>query len=99
MFRNYFTVAFRNLWRNKIFSLINVTGLSLGLACCILILLYTKDEVSYDRFQAKKDQLFRVTAEMTDKDGHSVFKAGKTGAVQGPAFKREIPEVQEYVRV
>src|SRR5215467_5962406 len=99
MFKNYFTVAFRNLWRNKLFSIINVVGLSLGLACCILIFLYTKDEVSYDRFQAKKNQLFRVTAEMIDKDGHSQFKAGKTGSVHGPAFKREIPEIQDFVRV
>lgn len=99
MFRNYFTVAIRNLWRNKLFSIINVVGLSLGLACCILIFLYTKDEVSYDRFQAKKDQLFRITSEIVDKDGKSNFKSGKTGAVHGPAFKREIPEILDYVRI
>ena len=52
MFKNYFKTAIRNLMRNKVFSFINITGLSIGLACCILILLFTKDELSYDRFHA-----------------------------------------------
>ncbi len=51
MFRNYFKTAIRNLLRNKVYSFINIAGLSLGLACCLLIFLYSKDELSYDRFQ------------------------------------------------
>ena len=54
MLKNYFVIAIRNLWRNKVFSTINISGLSIGLACCMLIFLYTKDEVSYDRFHEKK---------------------------------------------
>ena len=50
MIKNYLKTAFRNLWRTKVFSLINIAGLGVALACCMLILLYTMDEVSYDRF-------------------------------------------------
>ena len=50
MIKNYFIIAWRNLRKNKTFSLINIAGLSIGLACAMLILLYVKDEVSFDRF-------------------------------------------------
>jgi putative ABC transport system permease protein len=98
MIRNYLLVSFRNLWRNKVFSFINVIGLSVGIACCMLIFLYTKDEVSFDRFHAKKDQLFRITSSMTAPDGR-VNKTGNTGMMPGPAFKNNIPEIIDYVRV
>ncbi|WP_128545998.1 ABC transporter permease [Larkinella soli] len=61
MFRNYFTVAYRNLLRHKLFSLINVFGLTIGLTCCFLILLFVRHELSYDRFQEKFDRIYRVT--------------------------------------
>ena len=61
MFRNYFTVALRNLRRGRAFTFINVFGLALGLASCLLILLYVQDELSYDRFHEKADQIVRVT--------------------------------------
>ena len=99
MLKNYFIVAFRNLSRNKLFSLINIAGLSIGLACCILIFLYTKDELSYDKFNQKKNQIFRITAQMVDEKAHEVFKAGKTGLIHGPSFKQDIPEIEEVVRV
>ena len=54
MIRNFFKTAIRNLFRNKVYSLINILGLSLGLACTMLIILYVKDEVSYDRFHKKR---------------------------------------------
>jgi len=53
MIKNYFKTAFRNLLHNKVYSLINIAGLSLGLCCAMLIILYVKDEVSYDRLMAK----------------------------------------------
>lgn len=98
MFSNYFKIAFRNLWRSKAFSLINIAGLSIGLACCMLIFLYTKDEVSFDRFHEKKSQLFRTTIRVINKQGEEM-KMGGSGMVEGPAFKREIPEVEDFVRV
>src|SRR6266542_4930605 len=99
MFKNYSIIAIRNLWRNKVFSIINISGLSIGLACCMLIFLYTKDEVSYDRFHEKKDQIYRVTAQVLDDKGQEAFKGVKTGMVHGPAFKQNIPEIEDFVRV
>jgi putative ABC transport system permease protein len=99
MFRNYFITAIRNLLRNKIYSVINILGLSFGLACAMLIILYVKDEVSYDRFNEKKDQIYRITAQMLDEQRHEVFKSGKTGMLHGPSFKQDIPEINEFVRV
>ncbi|QEC51876.1 ABC-type antimicrobial peptide transport system permease subunit [Anseongella ginsenosidimutans] len=97
MLRNYFRTAFRALARNKVYSAINVAGLSMGLACCMLIVLYTKDEVSFDRFHEKKDQIFRVTATISGKDG--VNKLGSTNQIVGPSFAAEIPEVEAFVRM
>src|SRR5882672_3074765 len=99
MLKNYFVVAIRNLWRNKILSVINISGLSIGLACCMLIFLYTKDEVSYDRFHGKKDQIYRITAQVLDDKGHEAFKGVKTGLIHGPSFKQYIPEIEDFVRV
>ena len=98
MLRNYFTVALRNLWRNKTFSIINITGLSVGLACCMLIFLYAKDEVSYDRFHKNSDHIYRITYTSTAPNGQ-VRKDGNTGMVQGPNFKQTIPDVVDFVRV
>jgi putative ABC transport system permease protein len=60
MFRNFITIAFRNITTRKVYSLINVTGLAIGLASAILILLYVQDELSYDRFHKNYDQIYRV---------------------------------------
>ncbi|MEP6949366.1 MAG: ABC transporter permease [Ginsengibacter sp.] len=98
MFKNYFKIAWRNLLRNKALSFINISGLSIGLACCMLIFLYTKDEVSYDRFHEKKDQLFRLTCRIVPNDGKEV-KYGLAAMVEGPGFKEEIPEIKDFVRV
>jgi putative ABC transport system permease protein len=98
MFKNYLKIGWRTLLSNKLFSLINISGLSIGLACCMLIVLYTKDELSFDRFQAKKDQLYRLTCRVIDPAKGRDVIYGEAGAVQGPAFKDAIPEIQEYVR-
>ena len=98
MLKNYFITTVRNLSRNKVFSIINLSGLSVGLACCMLIFLYAKDEVSYDRFHEKKGQIFRITSTMTNPDGN-VMKMGITGMMPGPNFHREIPEIKSFVRI
>lgn len=96
MLKNYLKIAIRNLTRNKVFSVINIAGLSLGLTCCMLIVLYTKDEVSFDRFQENKNQLYRIKVTMTDeKESRTI---GSTNAIHGPTFKEEIPEIKEIVR-
>lgn len=98
MFRNYLKITYRNLIRNKAFSAINIAGLSIGLACCMLILLYTKDELSFDRFHEKKDNLYQLTCKITEKDGKQTDYA-IASQIQGPSFEAEIPEIEACVRV
>lgn len=69
MLRNYFTIVFRNLLRNKVFSFINIFGLALGLACSMLILLWVHDELTWDRFYPNIDQLYRVYINRPDDNG------------------------------
>ena len=60
MLKNYATIAIRRLWREKGYAFINVVGLAVGLACCLLIGLFVRDELSYDRFHEKPDRIFRI---------------------------------------
>lgn len=60
MFKNYFKIAFRQLTRNKFYSVINILGLAIGLTSCLLILMYVKDELIYDKFHANRDRIYRV---------------------------------------
>ncbi|MFI5159866.1 MAG: ABC transporter permease [Sphingobacteriales bacterium] len=98
MIRNYFKTAFRHLWRNKAFSIINIVGLSVGLACCMLIFLYTMDELSYDRFNVNKDSIYHLTATFTSPTGEARH-ISSTGQMHGPGFKGQIPELQQFVRI
>ncbi len=93
MFKNYFKTAFRNLARNKIYSFINIAGLSIGLACAMLIMLYVKDEVSFDRFHKNVNNIYRIVSQR--KDHQIPF----TGLLQGPRFKQNVPGIQSFVRV
>jgi ABC-type antimicrobial peptide transport system permease subunit len=98
MLKNYFIVAWRNILRNKIFSVIKISGLSLGLTVCMLIVLYTKNEITYDRFHEKKDNIYRITQEMQMGREESQ-KTGITNAIVGETFRDEIPEMAEVVRI
>src|SRR6202012_5968122 len=60
MIKNYFKTAWRNLWKNKVFSLINILGLSLGMAACLLILQYVNFELSFDHFNKNASNIYRV---------------------------------------
>jgi putative ABC transport system permease protein len=97
MLRNYFKTAFRNLLQNKIYAFINIAGLSLGLACAILIMLYVNDEVSYDRFHKSASQIYRIDKQQTREDGGIHF-GSYTGYFPGPRFAARIPEIQSFVR-
>ncbi len=97
MFKNYFKTAWRNLKRNKIYSFINIAGLSMGLACAMLILLYLKDEVSFDRFHKNVNNIYRIVGDQ--KFGNEVHKSGNTGFLQGPRFTQNVPGINTFVRV
>lgn len=92
MIKNYFKIALRNLWRHKAYSLINISGLAIGMTCSILILLWVQNELSYDRFHANAGRIYRISAEV------SGFKVAINPAPMPVALKQEIPAVKSYVR-
>lgn len=96
MFKNYFLTAIRNFKRNKLFSAINVFGLSIGLAACLIIGLYIHHELSYDQFNTNADRIVRATMEY--RMAGDVSPVATTGTKVGPQFNRIFPEVENYVR-
>ena len=98
MLRNYFLLAIRNLLRNKVFSFINIFGLALGMAACILILQYVAFEYSYDQFHVNKDRLYRVTNTISH-PGQSDNHQATNHPATGPNLKAELPEIKEFARI
>lgn len=98
MIRNYCKVIFQNIIRNKTYSLINILGLSVGLAVCIIILQYVRFEKSYDRFHAQSDQLYRVILEYTTSGGIKERDAANFAPVAN-ALMNDYPEVTGFVRI
>ena len=90
MIKNYFKIAFRNLARNKVYSFINIAGLSLGLACAMLIILYVKDEVSYDRFHTERNHIYRVVSQGI------IRTEGKGIRMETPVISRGQDLLQKY---
>jgi len=99
MLRNYFKIAFRHLWKKKLYSLINVSGLAIALTCMVLSILYFKNERSFDSFHKNNPHLFRINIIYKDTKTGFVERTGGTGQVQGPAFKNQVPEIKDYARV
>ena len=99
MLVNYFKIAFRHLQHNKLLAFINIAGLTLGIACALLAILYVTDEMSYDRFHQKSKQIYRLTTTITNSRDGSQQTLGTTGQVQGPAFKAAVPEIEDYTRI
>jgi putative ABC transport system permease protein len=93
MLKNYFTIALRNFRKFKTYSFINIIGLAIGLACCILILLHVHDELHFDRFHEKTDRLFRVIQVRSGSQGEQ--QMAYTMGPLGPALVDEFPEVEE----
>ncbi len=96
MLKNYFKLAIRHLARKKVFSFINIFGLTAGLTSCILIGLLITDELSFDSFHKNADRIVRVTMEF--KKGSAPNRFATTGTKPGPQFKRTFPEVEDYTR-
>jgi len=98
MIRNFFKVAYRNLLRNKGFSAINITGLAIGMAAAILILLWIQNEFSYDGFHKNKDRIYEVWNRVPF-DGKKLSCWNEVSALTARAIERELPEVERAVRV
>ena len=97
MFRNYLTIAIRNLLRHKGYSAINVLGLAIGIACCILIMLYVQDELSYDRYHEKHVRIYRL-AESATIAGRPI-EAAVTPPPWAPVLAEEYPEIEQITRL
>jgi putative ABC transport system permease protein len=98
MFRSYLLIAFRNLGRKKVFATINTVGLAVGLACCLLLGLYIEHHLSFDRFHAEADRIYRVQVVNEEIEGGTVVNARSTPLL-GPAVEEEFSAVERSTRV
>lgn len=97
MFKNYILIVLRNIDKYRGYSLINVFGLSLGISFCLLLLLYIKHELSYDKFHRQTDQIYRVATNAVIKDDY--FSLATTPSPLGPVLKRSFNEIIEFTRL
>ena len=97
MIKNYFKTALRNLWKSKGFSAINIFGLAIGLACCILMFLFIRNELSFDKFHKGARNIYRVTSIADAPDGKTSLAI--TPAPWAPLMKKDYPEIKNYLRI
>ena len=97
MIRNYFKIAVRNLKRQKGYSFINITGLAVGIACCLFIFLFVSEELSYDRYHRDKDRLFRMSVHFKTKSFTGHWAALGPGVA--PYVKKDYPQVEYAARI
>ncbi len=96
MIVSHIKASLRNLYKNRVFSTINLLGLSVGMGCFILIIAYVFNEKSYDRYHDNADRIYRIVENM--RTDNQDFLQATTSPPMGPTFLREFPEVQNYVR-
>jgi putative ABC transport system permease protein len=96
MIKNYLRVAFRNLWRHKGFSFLNIMGLTIGMSACFLIFLYVKFELSYDDFHSKGDRIYRIVTDIVNPSETLHFSVA--APAMPVAAKRDFPEIEKAVR-
>ena len=97
MFINHLKIAFRNLWNNRFFTALNLSGLSIGIAVSLALLLYVRDELTFDQYHAKKENIYRLGVNVNYKDVDE--KWANVPNISGPTFKDEILEVEEQARL
>jgi len=97
MFKNYLLSLYRNIIRNKFYTVLNIIGLSIGIVVAIFILLYVQDELSYDKHNVNHERTYRVESDFTIGNKHDMFAI--VPIPLGPALKIEFPEIEEFVRL
>ncbi len=97
MFSNFLKVAYRNILRSRGFSIINISGLAIGMACAMLILLWVQNELGYDNFYANKDRLYQSWNRDRGNDGLDCWNV--TPKILGPTLKHLYPEIEQATRV
>lgn len=98
MIKNYFKIAFRNLQRNKIFSFINIAGLTIGLTACLLVATVVLDDLSYDHHWKNSDDIYRIVS-INKSNKNAIEKSSQSFSGLGPSLKKDFPEVKEYCRM
>jgi len=98
MFKNYLKIAWRNLIKNKVYSIINIGGLAIGITACLLILQYVAFETSYEDFHVNKERIYRVKQDRYD-DGVLTTEWAAGAFAVGTQFGEAIPEIEDYVKL
>jgi putative ABC transport system permease protein len=99
MIKNYFKMAWRNLMKHKFISFINLFGLTMGLACCILITVYVLHETSYDKYNANANRIYRVTRSFNNRDGVVSLRLGTIAPPFAPLIQNYFPDIQKITRM
>ncbi|MFK7979512.1 MAG: ABC transporter permease [Saprospiraceae bacterium] len=98
MFQYYFKIATRHLWKQRLYSIINISGLAIGLACCIAVLFYVKDELGYDTYHHNADNIYRVAISALPLSVESRYNRANSPILWRPALKRDYPKIETYTR-
>jgi putative ABC transport system permease protein len=99
MFRNYLKIVLRNIAKHKGFSFINISGLALGLACCLLIFLYIRDELSYDKYHHNADRIYRVTRDFVSQGGKVDLHLAQVAPPFSPLLQNDFPDIEQAARI
>src|SRR5271154_765711 len=99
MLKNYFKLAFRNLMKYKFISFINLFGLAIGLTCCLLILAYILNELSFDKYNANANRIYRVTRSFNNQDGIVSLNLSTIAPPFAPYLKNDFPDIQKITRL
>ena len=97
MFKNYLKIAFRNIIRHKTYSIINITGLAVGIACCVVIIIFANNEVTYDSYHNDAERIYRIASHKISSIGES--RSASTPGPLAPALKQNFPQVELAVRI
>src|SRR5580765_6070490 len=97
--KGYLKIAIRNLMKYKFTSFINLFGLTVGLTCCLLILVYIVNELSYDRYNEKADRIYRVTRAFYSDNGSISFNLGGIAPAFAPLLTIDFPEIEKLTRM
>ena len=98
MLKNYFSTALRNLFRSKVFALINIIGFGVGICAVILILHYIQFHTSFDNFHKEGEKIFRVSV-VSERKGISEGDSHVFVPPIGPAMQKDLPDIKDYVRI
>lgn len=98
MFRHYFKISIRQLLKQRFYALINILGLAIGMACCIVVLLFVHDETSYDDYHYNSDRLYRLSIQGVEMSSGNENLGANTPILWGPTLQKDYPEVENYAR-